>query len=394
MLPLSDLKVLEMGQLIAGPFCAKTLADFGAQVIKLEPPEGGDPLRNWRVMRNEVSLWWHIQSRNKQSVAVDLRQPEGQALARQLASQADILIENFSPGTLEKWGMDYESLSRDNPGLILVRISGFGQTGPYRKNPGFGVIGEAMGGLRYLSGEPGRKPVRVGISIGDTLAALHAVVGIFAAVEVRHKTGKGQVVDVALSESVFNVMESLVPEYCQAGMIREPAGSALPGITPSNAYSCRDGLVLIAGNGDGIYRRLMETIGREDLRDDPDLANNAGRAKQADRIDTAIGAYTAERTVKEIIQTLEEARVPVGRIYTAKDIAEDPQYRAREMLIQTTAYDGEPITQPGIVPKLSATPGQISRRAPTIGEHTDEVLLKAGFSEEVLSDLRTRGVIK
>ncbi|MFZ9140885.1 MAG: CaiB/BaiF CoA transferase family protein [Burkholderiaceae bacterium] len=394
MLPLSDLKVLEMGQLIAGPFCAKTLADFGAQVIKLEPPEGGDPLRNWRVMRNDVSLWWHIQSRNKQSVAVDLRQPEGQAIARQLATQADILIENFSPGTLEKWGMDYESLSKDNPGLIMVRISGFGQTGPYRKSPGFGVIGEAMGGLRYLSGEPGRKPVRVGISIGDTLAALHAVVGIFAAIEARRKTGKGQVVDVALSESVFNVMESLLPEYCQAGIVREPAGSALPGITPSNAYNCRDGLVLIAGNGDGIYRRLMETIGREDLRDDPDLANNAGRAKQADRIDGAIGKFTAGRTVTEVIQLLEAARVPVGRVYTAKDIAEDPQYQAREMLIQTTAYDGEPVTQPGIVPKLSSTPGQIVNRAPKIGEHTDQVLRQAGFDESALAALRSKGVIK
>jgi formyl-CoA transferase len=394
MLPLSDLKVLEMGQLIAGPFCAKTLADFGAQVIKLEPPEGGDPLRNWRVMRNDVSLWWHIQSRNKQSVAVDLRQPEGQAIARQLATQADILIENFSPGTLEKWGMDYDSLSKDNPGLIMVRISGFGQTGPYRKSPGFGVIGEAMGGLRYLSGEPGRKPVRVGISIGDTLAALHAVVGIFAAIEARRKTGKGQVVDVALSESVFNVMESLLPEYCQAGIVREPAGSALPGITPSNAYNCRDGLVLIAGNGDGIYRRLMETIGRDDLRDDPDLANNAGRAKQADRIDGAISEFTAGRTVAEIIELLEAARVPVGRVYTAKDIAEDPQYQAREMLIQTTAYDGEPVTQPGIVPKLSSTPGQILNRAPKIGEHTDQVLKQAGFDESALAALRSKGVIK
>lgn len=394
MLPLSDLKVLEMGQLIAGPFCAKTLADFGAQVIKLEPPEGGDPLRNWRVMRNDVSLWWHIQSRNKQSVAVDLRQPEGQAIARQLATQADILIENFSPGTLEKWGMDYDSLSKDNPGLIMVRISGFGQTGPYRKSPGFGVIGEAMGGLRYLSGEPGRKPVRVGISIGDTLAALHAVVGIFAAIEARRKTGKGQVVDVALSESVFNVMESLLPEYCQAGIVREPAGSALPGITPSNAYNCRDGLVLIAGNGDGIYRRLMETIGRDDLRDDPDLANNAGRAKQADRIDGAISEFTAGRTVAEIIELLEAARVPVGRVYTAKDIAEDPQYQAREMLIQTTAYDGEPVTQPGIVPKLSSTPGQILNRAPKIGEHTDQVLRQAGFDESALAALRSKGVIK
>ena len=393
-LPLSHLKVLEMGQLIAGPFCAKTLADFGAQVIKLEPPEGGDPLRNWRVMRNDVSLWWHVQSRNKKSVALDLRVPEGQDIAKKLAGQADVLIENFSPGTLEKWGMDYGTLAKGNPGLIMVRISGFGQTGPYRKNPGFGLIGEAMGGLRYLSGEPGRKPVRVGVSIGDTLASLHAVVGIFAALEARRKTGKGQVVDVALSESVFNVMESLLPEYCQAGIVREPAGSALPGITPSNAYSCTDGLVLVAGNGDGIYKRLMEAINRPDLRDDPELANNAGRAKQAERIDEAIGQFTSTRSVNEVMALLESVRVPAGRVYTAADIASDPQYRARDMLVETTAYDGEPLTQPGIVPKLSETPGAIWQRAPTLGEHTQQVLEQAGFTAEQLADLQTRGVIR
>ena len=393
-LPLSHLKVLEMGQLIAGPFCAKTLADFGAQVIKLEPPEGGDPLRNWRVMRNDVSLWWHVQSRNKKSVALDLRVPEGQDIAKKLAGQADVLIENFSPGTLEKWGMDYDSLAKDNPGLIMVRISGFGQTGPYRKNPGFGLIGEAMGGLRYLSGEPGRKPVRVGVSIGDTLASLHAVVGIFAALEARRKTGRGQVVDVALSESVFNVMESLVPEYCQAGIVREPAGSALPGITPSNAYSCTDGLVLVAGNGDGIYKRLMEAINRPDLRDDPELANNAGRAKQAERIDEAVGQFTSTRSVNEVMALLESVRVPAGRVYTAADIASDPQYRARDMLVETTAYDGEPLTQPGIVPKLSETPGAIWQRAPKLGEHTPQVLTQAGFTAEQLADLQTKGVIR
>jgi len=393
-LPLSHLKVLEMGQLIAGPFCAKTLADFGAQVIKLEPPEGGDPLRNWRVMRNDVSLWWHVQSRNKKSVALDLRVPKGQDIAKKLAGQADVLIENFSPGTLEKWGMDYDTLAEGNPGLIMVRISGFGQTGPYRKNPGFGLIGEAMGGLRYLSGEPGRKPVRVGVSIGDTLASLHAVVGIFAALEARRKTGRGQVVDVALSESVFNVMESLVPEYCQAGIVREPAGSALPGITPSNAYSCTDGLVLVAGNGDGIYRRLMEVINRLELRDDPELANNAGRAKQAERIDEAIGQFTSTRSVNDVIALLESVRVPAGRVYTAADIANDPQYQARDMLVETTAYDGEPLTQPGIVPKLSETPGAIWQRAPKLGEHTQQVLEQAGFTAEQLADLQTRGIIR
>ena len=390
---LSDLKVLEMGQLIAGPFCAKTLGDFGAQVIKIESPEGGDPLRKWRVMRHDTSLWWHVQSRNKRSVCLDLRQAQGQAIARRLAQDADILIENFSPGTLEKWGMGPEVLQALNPRLIVVRISGFGQTGPYKQHPGFALIGEAMGGLRHLSGEPGRKPVRVGVSIGDTLAALHATVGIFAAVQARHKTGRGQVVDVALSESVLNVMESLVPEYAQAGVVRQPAGSALPGITPSNAYPCQDGLVLVAGNGDGIFKRLMQAIGRDDLAHDPALADNTGRNAQAAHIDQAIEAYTASRTVQAVMDTLQAARVPVGKVYTAQDIAQDPQFAARDMLQTHMAYDGEPITQPGVVPKLSDTPGAIERRAPRLGEHTDEVLLAAGYTATELAQWREAGVI-
>ncbi|CAM8646368.1 CaiB Predicted acyl-CoA transferases/carnitine dehydratase [Burkholderiales bacterium] len=392
MLALSELKVLEMGQLIAGPFCAKTLGDFGAQVTKIEPPEG-DPLRRWRVMRGDTSLWWHVQSRNKRSIAIDLRQPQGQALAKQLALQTDVLIENFSPGTLEKWGMSYETLSAENPGLIMVRISGFGQTGPRRDSPGFGVVGEAMGGLRHLSGEPGRKPVRVGVSIGDTLAALHGVIGIFAALEARRKTGRGQVIDVALHESVFNVMESLLPEYTEAGVVREPAGSALPGITPSNAYPCSDGLVLVAGNGDGIFKRLMEVMGRLDLRDDPSLADNAGRNQRASEIDDAIAKWTQARDVETVIETLQAVRVPVGRIYTAKDIAEDDHYRAREMILKTEAYDGLPVHQPGVVPKLSETPGQIRSRAPRIGEHTETVLLEAGLSEAQINQLRLDSII-
>ncbi len=392
MLALSELKVLEMGQLIAGPFCAKTLGDFGAQVTKIEPPEG-DPLRRWRVMRGDTSLWWHVQSRNKRSIAIDLRQPQGQALAKQLALQTDVLIENFSPGTLEKWGMSYETLSAENPGLIMVRISGFGQTGPRRDSPGFGVVGEAMGGLRHLSGEPGRKPVRVGVSIGDTLAALHGVIGIFAALEARRKTGRGQVIDVALHESVFNVMESLLPEYTEAGVVREPAGSALPGITPSNAYPCSDGLVLVAGNGDGIFKRLMEVMGRLDLRDDPSLADNAGRNQRTSEIDDAIAEWTQARDVETVIETLQAVRVPVGRIYTAKDIAEDDHYRAREMILKTEAYDGLPVHQPGVVPKLSETPGQIRSRAPRIGEHTEAVLLEAGLSEAQIDQLRLDSII-
>jgi formyl-CoA transferase len=392
MLALSELKVLEMGQLIAGPFCAKTLGDFGAQVTKIEPPEG-DPLRRWRVMRGDTSLWWHVQSRNKRSIAIDLRQPQGQALAKSLALKADVLIENFSPGTLEKWGMSYEALSAENPGLIMVRISGFGQTGPRRDSPGFGVVGEAMGGLRHLSGELGRKPVRVGVSIGDTLAALHGVIGIFAALEARRKTGRGQVIDVALHESVFNVMESLLPEYTEAGVIREPAGSALPGITPSNAYPCSDGLVLVAGNGDGIFRRLMEVMGRLDLRDDPSLSDNAGRNLRAAEIDAAIAEWTQARDVNSVIEVLQAVRVPVGRIYTAKDIAEDDHYRARDMILETQAYDGLPVHQPGIVPKLSETPGQIRSRAPRIGEHTQQVLEEAGFTPHQIAELRAQSII-
>ena len=393
MKPLGDLKVVEMGQLIAGPFCARTLADFGARVTKIEPPGAGDPLRNWRILRGDVSLWWHVMARNKRSVCLDLRVAEGQQVARSLVKRCDVLIENFSPGTLERWGMSYEALSAENPGLILVRISGFGQTGPYRDNPGFGLIGEAMGGLRYLSGEPDRKPVRVGVSIGDTLSGLHAVAGIFAALEARRKTGKGQVVDVALYESVFNMMESLLPEYCEAGIIREPSGSALPGIAPSNAYTCSDGMVLIAGNGDGIFRRLMEAIGREDLRDDPELADNAGRAKQASRLDGAIGDWTATRDMASVIETLKTHRVPAGKVYSAADIAQDPHFHARDMILKCTAYDGEPITQPGIVPKLSETPGHIDHRAPKLGEHTDEVLRETGYTDAEILGLRELGVV-
>ena len=270
---LQGLRVVEMGQLIAGPFAAKTLGDFGADVIKIEPPGAGDPLRNWRLIQDGTSVWWQVQSRNKRSIALDLRNPEGQDIARALIAQADVLIENFRPGTLEGWGMDYDTLAKTNPGLVMLRISGYGQTGPYRDLPGFGVIGEAMGGLRHLTGEPGRVPVRCGISIGDTLAALHGTIGVLMALYHRKVNGgQGQVIDVALNEAVFNVMESLVPEYSAFGAIREPAGSALPGIAPSNAYRCADGVVLIAGNGDSIFKRLMTCIGRDDLATDAELA--------------------------------------------------------------------------------------------------------------------------
>jgi formyl-CoA transferase len=394
-LPLEGLKVIELGQLIAGPFAGKTLADFGAQVIKVEPPGDGDPLRNWRVIRNGTSLWWHVQSRNKQSVAIDLRDPEGQALVRRLAAEADVLIENFRPGTMEQWGLAYETLSAVNPGLIMLRISGYGQTGPYKDRPGFGVIGEAMGGLRHLTAQPGEIPVRVGVSIGDSLAALHGTIGVLMALHHRKMHGgRGQVIDVALYESVFNMMESLLPEYDANGIVREAAGSALPGIAPSNAYRCSDGIVLIAGNGDTIYRRLMKRIGREDLATDPDLQVNAGRVQRVAEIDDAIERWTRSRSVNDVLAAMDAANVPAGRVYTVADIASDPQYRARDMILRQPTYDGADVAVPGIVPKLSETPGQLRRRAPRLGEHTGQVLAALGLSSDEIDALRAKGVIE
>jgi len=392
--PLKGVRVIEMGQLIAGPFAGKTLGDFGADVIKIEAPDGGDPLRNWRMMKEGTSVWWQVQSRNKRSLALDLRSSEGQEIARKLVAEADVLIENFRPGTLEGWGMGWDALSQLNPGLVMLRISGYGQTGPYRDLPGFGMIGEAMGGLRHLTGEPGRVPVRCGVSIGDTLAALHGVIGILTALYHRKVNGgQGQVIDVALHEAVFNVMESLIPEYSAFGAVREPGGSALPGIAPSNAYRCRDGIVLVAGNGDSIFKRLMHAIGRPDLAEAPDLANNAGRVARVDEIDGAIGAWTAEHGVAEVLETLGQARVPAGKVYTARDIAEDPHYRARDMILKQATRDGYDVEVPGIVPKLMGTPGGIRSAAPHLGEDTDAVLREVGLTEEQIAALRTRGVV-
>jgi formyl-CoA transferase len=392
--PLKGVRVIEMGQLIAGPFAGKTLGDFGADVIKIEAPDGGDPLRNWRMMKEGTSVWWQVQSRNKRSLALDLRSSEGQEIARKLVAEADVLIENFRPGTLEGWGMGWDVLSQLNPGLIMLRISGYGQTGPYRDLPGFGMIGEAMGGLRHLTGEPGRVPVRCGVSIGDTLAALHGVIGVLTALYHRKVNGgQGQVIDVALHEAVFNVMESLIPEYSAFGAVREPGGSALPGIAPSNAYRCRDGIVLVAGNGDSIFKRLMHAIDRPDLAEAPDLANNAGRVARVDEIDGAIGAWTAEHSVTDVLDTLGRARVPAGKVYTARDIAEDPHYRARDMILKQATRDGYDVEVPGIVPKLMGTPGGIRSAAPHLGEDTDAVLREVGLTQEQIAALRARGVV-
>ena len=433
--PLAGLKVLELGQLIAGPFAAKTLADFGAEVIKIEPPgdalagTGGDALRKWRLLKDGTSVWWQVQSRNKRSVALDLRKAEAQDIVRQLSADADVLIENFRPGAMEAWGLAPDDLIKLNPRLIVLRISGYGQTGPYRDRPGFGVVAEAMGGLRHLTAEPGRVPVRVGVSIGDTLAALHGVIGILLALQHRRTSvsieapqGRGQVIDVALYEAVFNCMESLLPEYSAFGAVRGPAGSALPGIAPSNAYRCKDegaaasagppqarpapaggsevreatsvgAYVLIAGNGDSIFKRLMKEIGRDDLAADAGLANNADRVARVDEIDHAIGLWTAQRTVENVLAALDKVAVPAGRIYTVADIAADPHYLARGMLDSLQMDDGTVLAVPGIVPKLSATPGGHRRNAPTLGQDTHAVLRELGLTPGQIQGLQDRGIV-
>lgn len=394
-LPLDGVRVIELGQLIAGPFAAKILGEFGAEIIKIEPPEIGDPLRKWRLLHNGTSVWWQVQSRNKQSVTLDLRQPEAQGVVKKLVAEADVLIENFRPGTLEKWGLGWDSLKAVNPKLIMLRVSGYGQTGPYRDRPGFGVIGEAMGGLRYLCGEPGQTPVRVGVSIGDSLSGLYGVIGVLLALLDRKKSdGAGQVIDVALYESVFSIMESLLSEYSAFGAIREPAGSSLPGIAPSNAYLCRGGrYVLVAGNGDSIYKRLMRAIERDDLADDPELSSNEGRARHVARIDDAIESWTSQRELEEVLDVLQSASVPVGPIYNAADISADPHYRARNMILRSSMPDGKTIEVPGIVPKLGRTPGQIRSEAPQLGQHTDRVLRGLGIDSTTCAEWRQRHII-
>ncbi|MBU3577148.1 CaiB/BaiF CoA-transferase family protein [Polynucleobacter sp. UK-Kesae-W10] len=391
--PLSGLKVIEMGQLIAGPFAAKTLADFGADVVKIEPPKVGDALRKWRLLKDGTSIWWQVQSRNKRSLSLDLRQVEAQDIVRTLAKEADILIENFRPGTLEGWGLDPNELLKINPRLIVLRISGYGQTGPYRDKPGFGVVAEAMGGLRHLTAEPGRVPVRVGVSIGDTLASLHGVIGILLALQERHQSGKGQVIDIALYEAVFNCMESLLPEYSAFGEVRQAAGSALPGIAPTNAYLCADGgYVLVAGNGDSIFKRLMKLIGRDDLGNDPELENNDGRVKRVVELDQAIGTWAKDLTADQALEALDSVAVPAGRIYTVADIAKDPHYKARGNIETIQMRDGTSVEVPGVFPKLSRTPGSIKTLAPDIGQNTEEILRSIGLNESQVASLKERGI--
>ncbi|SDN05022.1 formyl-CoA transferase [Fictibacillus solisalsi] len=381
--PLKGLKVLELGSLIAGPFAGRLLADFGAEVIKVEPPEKGDPIRKWRMLHEDTSLWWYVQSRNKKSVSLDLRSSEGQEIIKGLAKEVDIIIENFKPGTLEKWNIGYEDLKAVNAGLIMIRVSGYGQDGPYRNKPGFGSIGEAMGGIRYLTGYPDRPPTRVGISLGDSVSALYAVIGALMAVYHRSMTGEGQYVDVALYEAVYSLMESAIPEYDQYGIIRERTGSTLPGITPSNTYMCKDGKYIVIGaNGDGIFKRLMDAIGREDMRDQPQYATNFDRAQHADYLDKVIGGWTIQHNLEDALKILDEHHIPAGSIYNVEDMFKDPHFNARDMICEMEVEGLGKLKVPGIVPKMSKTPGRINWAGPKLGEHTDEVLKKLEIAKQ------------
>ena len=398
--PLAGVKVIEMGQLIAGPFCGKILAEFGAEVIKIEPPptadsDGGDPLRTWRQMHNGTSLWWSLQARNKKSVAVNLRVYEGQEIIRKLAKDADILIENFRPGALEKWNLGWKELSAINPKLVMVRLSGYGQTGPYKDRPGFGMIGEAMGGMRHITGYPDRAPVRVGVSIGDAIAAMYGAIGALMALHHRNANGgNGQVVDVALYEAVFSLMESMLPEFGMTGFVRERTGSSLPGIVPSNSYTTKDGkYVVIGGNGDSIFKRFMHGIGRGDMANDPGLANNASRVPRTEEIEQVISDWCMAHDLADVLRVLGEADVPSGSIYNIQDIVRDVHYQARDMIQTHKLGDGKAISLPGIVPKLSESPGETQWLGPKLGEHTRETLQAIGYSDEQQTQLRNTGVI-
>lgn len=393
--PLAGLKVVELGTLIAGPFAARIMAEFGAEVIKIESPEGGDPLRKWRRLYQGTSLWWYVQARNKKSVTVNLKHPAGRDIVLKLVARADIVVENFRPGVLEKLGLGWDALSAVNPGLVMLRLSGFGQSGPMAQQPGFGAIGESMGGLRYVTGFPDRPPVKTGISIGDSIAALWGVVGTLMA--LRHKEqngGQGQVVDVALYEAVFAMMESLVPEFDVFGFIRERTGNVMPGITPSNTHTTRDARhVAIGANGDAIFQRLMRAIGRSDLADDATLADNAGRDARRDELYAVIDAWVARHDEAEVLRVLGAADVPASRVFSVADMMNDPQYLAREMLETARLPDGKPFRIPGIVPLLSATPGRTEWIGPRLGEHTDVVLAELDYSAEAIARLRQDKVI-
>jgi formyl-CoA transferase len=393
--PLEDIVVVELGALIAGPFCGQILADFGAEVIKLEDPKTGDPMRQWgRSLPKGQSPWWPVIGRNKKSVTVDLRKPEGQAIARHLIGKADVVIENFRPGVMEKWGLGYDVLAKDNPGLVMARVSGFGQTGPYARRAGYGLIGEAMGGLRAITGEPDRPPARAGVSIGDSLAAVHAVMGILMALHAKARTGKGQLVDAAIYESVFAMMENLVTEYDLTGYVRERSGAILPGIAPSNIYPTADGMILIGGNGDTVFARLCEAMGQPTLKDDARYRDHASRGVHQAELDERIGAWSSTKSLADLLELLEHHGVPCGRVYQAPEMLDDPQFRAREAIVSVDHPVFGKVKMQNVFPKLSETPGEVRWPGPTLGEHTDEVLKqKLGFDETKLAALRAAEAI-
>lgn len=393
--PLSGVRVVELGSLIAGPFASRICAEFGAEVVKVESPNGGDPLRTWRKLYEGTSLWWFVQARNKRCITLDLKQEAGREVLLKLLAEADILIENFRPGVLEKLGLGWDVLHALNPRLVMLRLSGFGQSGPMKDQPGFGAVGESMGGLRYITGFEDRPPVRTGISIGDSIAALWGVIGALMALRQREiNGGQGQVVDVALYEAVFAMMESMVPEFDVFGFIRERSGNIMPGITPSSIHTCADGRhIQIGANGDAIFRRFMRAIGRDDLAADPTLADNAGRDARRDELYGVIDRWAAARPLEDVEATLLSAEVPASRIYSAADMFNDPQFLAREMFLHARLPDGKPLRMPGIVPKLSDTPGEVNWVGPRLGEHNDAVLAGLGYDAAQIAALRASGAI-
>ena len=393
--PLAGLKVIELGTLIAGPFASRLCAEFGAEVIKVESPDGGDPLRKWRKLYEGTSLWWFVQARNKRSLTLNLKHESGREVLKKLLAEADILIENFRPGVLEKLGLGWDVIHALNPKLVMVRLSGFGQSGPYKDQPGFGAVGESMGGLRYITGFEDRPPVRTGISIGDSIAALWGVIGALMALRHREVNGgAGQVVDVALYEAVFAMMESMVPEFDVFGFIRERTGNIMPGITPSSVHTTADGKhVQIAANGDAIFRRFMTAIGRLDLAEDPTLASNDGRDARRDELYGVIDRWARSESLETVLKVLNEAEVPASRIFSAEDMFTDPQFLAREMFLSAKLPDGKSFRMPGIVPKLSDTPGSAEWIGPKLGEHTDEVLAGLGYDAAAIAALRKDGAV-
>ena len=392
--PLDGIRVLELGQFLAGPFAGTLLGYYGAEVIKVEQPQSGDQIRRWRTLKNGTSLWWRSLGRNKKCITLDLKKPRGQDLVKQLALHSDVLVENFRPGIMENWNLGPDDLKPLKPALVYARVSGYGQTGPYASKPGYASACEGFGGFRFINGFPGQPPVRPNLSMGDTLAGLHAAFGVLLALQQRAKTGHGQVVDVALFESVFNLLESVVPEYSGAGQIRQPSGSTITGIVPTNTYLCRDGkYVIIGGNGDSIFKRLMETIGRSDLAQDPNLATNDGRVQHEQTIDEAISAWTGQHDAEQVLNAMEQARVPAGPIYSVADMFADPHYQARD-LFESVEVDGETLHIPAIVPKLSETPGGTDWPGPELGSHNREVFGHLlGLSEQEQTELRQAGII-